>query len=260
MCGLSTRKARTPCLHQWRTTSRSASHSPRQSGAVEVDVVDVLVALGRVLGVLERPVRPPVEPVRMLGEPRVVGGALDREVERDLEPVRARGADEALELRHRPELGVQRVVAALRPADRPRAARIALRRHERVVAPLAVRRPDRMHGRKVDHVEAELRELRYAPSPPPRTRPTSAERARTRRRNAPARGRRPPRAAGRGTPCHAGPWRRAPVQRRASPRAHPARRAPRPPPARSRARSGRRRACGRARRASSRTDRPRPRS
>ena len=47
---------------------------------VEVDVVDVLVLLGRVLGVLQRAVGAAVEPLRVLGEPRVVGRALDGEV------------------------------------------------------------------------------------------------------------------------------------------------------------------------------------
>ena len=56
-----------------------------------VDVDDVLVLLGRVLGVLDRPVGPVLEPLRMLGQPRVVGRALDREVERDLEPELLRG-------------------------------------------------------------------------------------------------------------------------------------------------------------------------
>ena len=41
--------------------------------AQPVDVVDVLVALGRVLGVLERAVRPVLEPLRVLAQPRVVG-------------------------------------------------------------------------------------------------------------------------------------------------------------------------------------------
>ena len=106
---------------------------------VEVDVVDVLVALGRVLRVLERAVRPPVEPLRMLREPRVVRRALDREVERDLEPMLLGGRDEPIEVLQRPQLGVDRVVPSLRPADRPRAPRIALRGDECVVATLPVR-------------------------------------------------------------------------------------------------------------------------
>src|SRR6476620_3326909 len=54
---------------------------------------------------------------------------------------------------------MDRVVAALLRADRPRRARIAGLGCERVVRPLAVRVPDRMHGRQVNDVEAELREL-----------------------------------------------------------------------------------------------------
>ena len=62
--------------------------------AVPVDVVDVLVALGRVLGVLEGAVGAVVEPLRVLGEPGMVGRALDREIERDVDPVSGRGLRE----------------------------------------------------------------------------------------------------------------------------------------------------------------------
>ena len=78
-----------------------------------VDVVDVLVALRRVLRVLERPIRAAVEPLGVLGQPRVVGGALDREVERDVHfklPCRGRKAPEVL---LGTELGVDGVVATL---------------------------------------------------------------------------------------------------------------------------------------------------
>src|SRR5581483_7055138 len=127
---------------------------------VEVDVVDVLVALRRILGVLQRAVGAPVEPFGMLLEPRVVGRALDREVERDLEPELLRVRAEPLELLHRPELGIDRLVPALLAADRPRAARVVRARLERVVPALAVRVADRMNGREVHDVEAELREAR----------------------------------------------------------------------------------------------------
>ena len=46
---------------------------PLPVGTVEVDVVDVLVALRRVLGVLERAVRPAVEPLGVLLQPWMVG-------------------------------------------------------------------------------------------------------------------------------------------------------------------------------------------
>ncbi len=156
MCGLSTRKTRTPLPTQKRTTSRSACQSACQSSRVEVDVVDVLVALRRVLGVLERPVRAAVEPLRVLSKPRVVGRALDREVERDVDAELGGAGDEPLELLHRPELRVERVVAAVLAADRPGRAGVGRPRGERVVAALAVRVPDRVHRRQVEDVEAEL--------------------------------------------------------------------------------------------------------
>ena len=124
--------------------------------AVEVEVVDVLVLLGRVLGVLQRPVGPPVEPLGVLREPRVVGRGVDREVEAELHPVLAQRRDERVEVLPGPQLRVQRVVAAALVADRVRAAGVAGLGDERVVAPLAVRVPDRVDGREVQDVEAEL--------------------------------------------------------------------------------------------------------
>ena len=56
-------------------------------GRPEVDRVDVLVLLRRVLGVADRAVGPVVEPLGVLGDPRVVGRALERVVERDLHAV-----------------------------------------------------------------------------------------------------------------------------------------------------------------------------
>ena len=67
--------------------------------AVPVDVVDVLVLLGRVLGVLQRAVGAAVEPLGVLGQPRVVGAALDGEVQRDVDAVVAGDRDEAVEVR-----------------------------------------------------------------------------------------------------------------------------------------------------------------
>ena len=54
MCGLSTRKMRTPCAIQNSNTPASASHSSRQCVGLEVERIDVLVLLRRVLGVLDR--------------------------------------------------------------------------------------------------------------------------------------------------------------------------------------------------------------
>ena len=75
----------------------------------------------------------------MLLQPRVVGRALDREVERDLDPRAPRGGDHRVEVVPRAELRVDRVVAALGRADRPRRTDVARLGACGVVAALAVR-------------------------------------------------------------------------------------------------------------------------
>src|SRR5581483_3277433 len=127
---------------------------PTPALAVPVDVDDVLIALRRVLGVLDRAVGPVLEPLRMLPQPRVVGRALDREVERDLESELLRTRNEPVEVVDRPELRCDGVVTALLCADRPRAPRIALLRGQRVVAALAAGVPDGVDRRQVDDAEA----------------------------------------------------------------------------------------------------------
>src|SRR5262249_39222261 len=115
---------------------------PQPFVAVEVQVVDVLVALGRVLGVLERAVRAPVEPLGVLGEPGVARGAVKAVVDADLTAELAPARHEPLEVLDRPELGVDAGVASIGAADRPRAADVALLRVLGVVLALAVGEPD----------------------------------------------------------------------------------------------------------------------
>ena len=124
--------------------------------AVEVDVVDVLVLLGRVLGVLERAVGPAEEPLGVLGQPGMVRGALDGEVEGDLEAQLPGIGDERVEVVDRAEVGVDGGVAAGVGADRPGAAGIVGTGGEAVVRALAVGPADRVHRREVEHVEAQL--------------------------------------------------------------------------------------------------------
>ena len=204
MCGLSTRKIFTPCPTQNSTTSRSRCQSDGKGAAVEVDVDDVLVLLRRVLGELDRSVRTPVEPFRMLADPGMVGRALDREIERDLEAVRVRRVDEPAEVVERAELGMDRVVPAFVRTDGVDAADVAGRGLQRVVLALAVGAPDRMDRREVEDVEAELTSRKAASRSRRRRcrgasdRPiASAGTSRTRPRSAPRAGRRRPRARGR---------------------------------------------------------------
>jgi hypothetical protein len=123
VCGLSTRKMRTPCSIQNSKTSGSSSHrAPRPVVGLEVERVDVLVLLGRVLGVLDRA----VGPLRNhSGCSCTQGGRapLERDVEGDLDAASlAPPGDERLEGRRGAEVGVDGRVPALGGADGPRAA------------------------------------------------------------------------------------------------------------------------------------------
>src|SRR3954467_4830866 len=86
---------------------------------------------------------------------------LDGEVTAQLHPVRGAGRDERVEVLEGAEVAVQRVVTARLVADRVRDAGVVGRRHERVVAALAVRVADRVDRRHVEHVEAELGQARH---------------------------------------------------------------------------------------------------
>ena len=157
-----------------------------------------------------------------------------------------------------PSSGLQRHVPARLAADGPGAAGVGAPRGRRVVAALAVRQPDRVDGRQVEHVEAELGELRQqlldSGEAAPRAREElvpGSERRRARNPRGPRGSRRRPSArSGRRRPPP-GPPRPSATRRRAEPR---------PPRARSRGRSGRPRPCAPARAARRPRGRPmRPR-
>ena len=150
---------------------------------VEVDRVDVLVLLRRVLRVGDRPVGPRREPLGVLGDPWMIRGGLQREVERDLHAVRLGLGDEVREVGDRAQIRVDRVVTAGGAADRPRRAGIVGADGERVVRPLAERVP-------MDESAAGRSHRTRAPPPPaaasppcgtcrrPSCRPSSAGRPR----------------------------------------------------------------------------------
>ena len=71
VCGLSTRKMRTPSLDpEQHDVAQRLPQAGHGAFGVEVDVDDVLVLLRRVLGVFDRAVGPPAEPVGVLAAAR----------------------------------------------------------------------------------------------------------------------------------------------------------------------------------------------
>ncbi len=129
---------------------------------LEVERVDVLVFLRRVLGVLDRAVGALAEPGRVLADERVVGRDLERDVERDADATGTGRFDERVEVLDGAEVRMDRRVSAIRPADRPGHARVVGSGARHVVRPLAERRPDRVDRRQVEDVEAEPLHVREA--------------------------------------------------------------------------------------------------
>ena len=121
---------------------------------IEVDRVDVLVLLRRILRVGDRSIRKGGEPLGVLDYPGVVGRTLQREVESDLEAVFLRGVDKRLEVLDGAEIRMDGVMPAVFRSDGPRGSRIVRSRFQRVIRTLPKADADRMDWRQVDHVEA----------------------------------------------------------------------------------------------------------
>ncbi|MPM41961.1 hypothetical protein SDC9_88623 [bioreactor metagenome] len=125
--------------------------------AVEVDRVDVLVLLRRVLGVRDRAVHPLGEPLRVLADPGMIGRSLQGQVEGHLDAELPGPGDEPVEVLEGAQVGVDRVVAAVGRPDRPDRPGIAGLGGQGVVAALAEGGADRVDRRQVDDVEAHRR-------------------------------------------------------------------------------------------------------
>jgi len=92
--------------------------------ALKIKRNDVLVALGRVLCILDPSVRSNPEPFGVLFDVRMVRGALVGDIERDLDAKVLCPRNERAEILERAELGMDGLVPALFGADRPRTARV----------------------------------------------------------------------------------------------------------------------------------------
>src|SRR4029434_125777 len=93
--------------------------------AVEVERVDVLILLRRVLGVVYRSVGAMLDPFGVLAAPRMIGRGLERDVERHLEAEVIGRGDEAIEVLDRPKSWLDCRMTAFLGSDRPRAPQIA---------------------------------------------------------------------------------------------------------------------------------------
>ena len=120
---------------------------------VEVDRVDVLILLRRVLGIGDRAVHTSREPLGVLLDPRMIRRRLQREVECDLEAEILRLLHEAVERVEISQIRVDRVMAASGRTDRPWGSWLLGPGVEGVVLALLERAADGVDGRQIDDVE-----------------------------------------------------------------------------------------------------------
>src|SRR5215471_2218050 len=128
--------------------------------ALEVNWIDVLVLLWRILGILNSAVRTRAEPFAVLPHIGVVGRALQSDIERHLQAVFARFGDEPSEILKRSKRRVNRFVAALDGPNGPWTADIIRLCWKRVVLALAKGFSYGMNRRKVEHVETHRGHIR----------------------------------------------------------------------------------------------------
>ena len=151
----------TPCAIQNRKTSRSAVPQRLPVGALEIERIDVLVFLRRVLRVLDRAVGPMPEPFRMLAHPRMIRRRLERDVERDVAARGARRADEPIEVVERSEARLDGGVAAVASDRSPTGCRDRpAPRVSELLRPFRCVSADWMDRRQIDHVEAHRGDVR----------------------------------------------------------------------------------------------------
>ena len=122
----------------------------------EVERIDILVLLRRILSVLNRAVRTVLEPLRVFLHVRVIRRALERDVECDIHPQAPGRLDKLSEVIERPQFRMAGLVATLFRSDCPRAARLSRLRRHRVVFALAEGVADRVDRGKIDNVETHL--------------------------------------------------------------------------------------------------------
>src|SRR5580704_2159142 len=122
--------------------------------ALEIQRIDILIFLWRILRILYGAVRTLAEPVHMLAHVGMIRRTLIGNIDCNLKALLFCRGHEVLEIRERAEVRENGLVAALRGSDRPRAANICRLRVRRIVLTFAKFTPDWMNGRKINYIEA----------------------------------------------------------------------------------------------------------
>ena len=127
--------------------------------AFEIERIDVLIFLGRVLRILHTAIGPHLEPLFVRFHIGMVWRTLERQVQRDFQSKVFGFGLQAFEICKRTQLREYGIVSAFFRANGPRAADIVRRSLLPVVLAFAVDPADGMYRRKIENVEAHFRDV-----------------------------------------------------------------------------------------------------
>ncbi len=128
-------------------------------GRLEIQRINILILLGRVLCILNRPIGALLEKFRMFGHPGMIRGALERNIEGNFHFQLPGALDQVGEVFQRTQGGMDRSVPTLGRADRPGAALISRGGFDGVVLALAKTFSDGRDGGQVENVKTHFRHI-----------------------------------------------------------------------------------------------------
>src|SRR6201996_4794734 len=129
---------------------------PLPVAGLEVQWIDVLIFLRRILRILDRTIRALLEPLRVFLDPGMIRSALEGNIQGEFHLARVKLYDQVVEVGKGTQLGQDRKVSPLLRANRPRAAHVARLRFRSVVLAFAKTAPDGMYRRQIQHIESHL--------------------------------------------------------------------------------------------------------
>ena len=121
---------------------------------LKIKGVNILIFLGRILGILDRPVGARAEPFRMLSDIRMVRRTLEGVIEGDFESVVPGGLHQSVKILQGAKLRVKRLMAALRATDGVGAAGLARFSGDAIVFALAEGLPNGVNRREIEDIKA----------------------------------------------------------------------------------------------------------
>ncbi len=149
----------TPGIHPKREDVFERIPQSLPVGGLEIQRINILIFLGRILRILNRPIGALLEEFRMLFDPGMIRSALERNIQGNLHLQLFGPLDQVREILHGAQFGMDRGMTPFVGADRPGAAVVSRGGFDRVIFAFAKTLSDGRDRREVEDVEAHVRHI-----------------------------------------------------------------------------------------------------